>query len=105
MRTEHFACLDSGNQLATHRGREKETKSMFKEEKKAKTDRNSPSKIFVMVSDHDIVIHAKIWHQILNSKGDLREYRAKSMLYRDKRPLRELGVKLQGIVSRHMQKL
>ena len=92
MRKEHFACLDSGIQLVAHRGREKEPKSMFKEGEKATADGNSTSKIFVMVSDHNLLIHAET-RQILNSEGDFREYRAKSMLYRGKRPLREVEVK------------
>lgn len=45
-----------------------------------------------MVSDRDILTHAKTWQEILNSEGDFREYRAKSMLYRDKQPLGKLGL-------------
>lgn len=59
-----------------------------------------------MVSDHDVLIHNEIWHEILNTGGgDFRQYKVKSTLYRDKRPLREFGVKSQGRVSRYMQKL
>lgn len=79
MSREYFACLDSGIQLIAHWGREKELKSMYKEGKIAKADGNSTSKTFVVILDHNILIHAEMW-KILNSEGNFKDYRTMNML-------------------------
>lgn len=99
---EYFACLDSVIQLIAHWEREKELKSTYKEGKIAKADRNSTSKTFVVILDHDIQIHAEMW-EILNSEGYFKDYRTMNMLQRGKRPWREAGVKSQQGIFRHAQ--
>lgn len=47
---------------------------MYKEGKIAKADGSSASKTFVVVLDHDILIHAEMW-KILNSGGDFKDNR------------------------------
>lgn len=52
---------------------------MYKYGKIAKADGNSTSKIFVVILDSDILIHAEMW-EVLNSEGHFKEYWKMNML-------------------------
>lgn len=71
MRREYFASLDSGIQSVAHWGREKELKSMYKEGKITKADGKSTSKTFVVILDHEILIHTDV--EDFKSVGDFKD--------------------------------
>lgn len=74
-----FCLLGLRNPVGSTLRGEKELKSLYKEGKIAKADENSTSRIFVVILDHDILIHAEMW-EILNSEGDFKGYRTMNML-------------------------